>query len=62
VSCLAILSDFEDYDASFLLMREDARQHPKLDSDPKEQPLRYKLVELARLDIAQIWGALLPRF
>ena len=29
-------------------MREDARQHPKLDSDPEEQPLRNKLVELAR--------------
>ena len=48
VSCLAILSDFEDYEGSFWLMREDARQHPKLDSDPKEQPLRNKLVELAR--------------
>ena len=48
VSCLAILSDFEDYEGSFWLMREDARQHPKLDSDPKEQLLRNKLVELAR--------------
>ena len=48
VSCLAILSDFEDYEGSFWLMREDARQHPKLDSDPKVQPLRNKLVELAR--------------
>ena len=48
VSCLAILSDFEDYEGSFWFMREDARQHPKLDSDPKEQPLRKKLVELAR--------------
>jgi hypothetical protein len=48
VSCLAILSDFEDYEGSFWVMREDARQHPKLDSDPKEQSLRNKLVELAR--------------
>jgi len=48
VSCLAILSDFEDYEGSFWLMREDAKQHPKLDSDPKEQSLRNKMVELAR--------------
>ena len=48
VSCLAILSDFEDYEGSFWLMREDARRHPKLDLDPKEEPLRNKLVEFAR--------------
>jgi hypothetical protein len=50
VSCLAILSDFEDYEGSFWLMtrRVDARQRPKHDSDPKEQSLRNKLVELAR--------------
>ena len=47
VSCLAVLSDLVDYEGSIWLMREDARQHPKLDSDPKEQPLRNKLVELA---------------
>ena len=43
VSCLAILSDFVDDKGSFFLMREDARQHPKLDSD-----LFDKLVELAK--------------
>ena len=48
VSCLAILSDFTDYEGSFWRMREDARQHPRLDLNPKEQPLRNKLVELAR--------------
>lgn len=39
MSRLAILSDYEGYEGSFWLMREDARE---------EQPLRNKMVELAR--------------
>ena len=41
VSCLALLSDFEDYKGSFRCLWEDAKRHPKL-----EEELRDKLVEL----------------
>ena len=44
IACLARLSDFTDYEGTFLFLREDAMQHPKL-----EQPLVDKLVELANL-------------
>ena len=42
VACLARLSEFEDCEGSLGCLREDARQHPKL-----EQPLIRKLVVLA---------------
>ena len=42
VACLARLSDFEDCEGNLWCLKEDARQHPKL-----EQPLIRKLVELA---------------
>ena len=41
VACLALLSDFEDYQGSFRCLWEDAKQHAKL-----EEELRNKLVEL----------------
>ena len=44
VACLARLSDFEDCEGNLWCLKEDARQHPKL-----EQPLIRKLVELANL-------------
>ena len=42
VACLARFSDFEDLEGNLWCLKEDARQHPKL-----EQPLIRKLVELA---------------
>ena len=42
VACLARFSDFEDREGNLWCLKEDARQHPKL-----EQPLIRKLVELA---------------
>ena len=42
IACLARLSEFTDYEGTFWCLREDARQHPKL-----ERPLIDKLVELA---------------
>ena len=45
VSCLAYLAKFEDEEGSWLLLKEDARRHPKLE---EFKGLRKKLVELAK--------------
>ena len=42
VSCLALLSDFQEYEGSLWCLREDAKRHPKL-----ERQLLNKLVKLA---------------
>ena len=47
LSCLATLSNFEDDDGTFWLLKEDKKSHPTLENTAK---LRSKLMQLARLE------------